>query len=83
MTLIERFALTFRDSDGSIAMPEVVATVGALNCIVCPFIDWIRRGDAYPIATVGAVLMGLVWALASAQRIRDGLPVGPQSGADR
>lgn len=73
MTFFQRLYQTFLDKDGSIAMPEVMATLAAANCIVCPWFDWILRGTAYPVATVSASLMGLVVALAGAQRIRDGL----------
>lgn len=73
---------TFLDKDGSIALPEVFAALAAANCIVCPFFDWVLRGTAYPVATVSASLMGLVVALAAAQRIRDGLWKPNDAGAN-
>ena len=73
MTLWQRIGLTFQDKDGSVAVPEVVAVVASLNCIVCPFVDWVHRGEHYPVGTVSTSLMGLILALATAQRVRDGL----------
>jgi hypothetical protein len=78
MTFLEQLKATFTDHDGSIAVPEVVATFAAINCVVCPFVDWIRGTEHYPVASVSASLMGIVVALAAAQRVRDGLP--PRDG---
>jgi hypothetical protein len=82
MRLWQRLALTFLDKDGSIAIPEVVALIASVNCIVCPFVDWIRFDRPYPVATVAAALGGLVFALAAAQRVRDGLSPTDDRHAD-
>jgi len=73
MSFLDRLKLTYLDKDGSWAVPEMVATVAAFNCIVCPLIDWIRGTANYPIVAVTSSLSGIVLALAAAQRVRDGL----------
>lgn len=73
MTFLERLKLTYLDKDGSWAVPEVVATVAALNCVVCPLFDWIHRAIPYPVVAITTSLSGIVLALALAQRVRDGL----------
>jgi hypothetical protein len=73
MSFLDRLKLTYLDKDGSWAVPEVVATIAACNCIVCPLVDWIRGAASYPIVAVTSSLSGIVLALAAAQRVRDGL----------
>jgi hypothetical protein len=72
MSLWQRLALTFIDKDGSIAIPEVVASCIAL--VVCGrAIRDCFSDAAFPYVSVCAAIGSLVFGLAAAARARDGL----------
>ena len=73
MTIADRVRATFLDKDGSYAMPEIIATCGAIGSLASSLWDCFGRGHTIDLTAMGAGLAAIVLALGSAQRIRDGI----------
>jgi len=73
MSLIK---LTWLDKDGSLALPEIAATIGStlITLAACRdlFLCFVDKHD-FPYVTIGAAISSIVLTLATAQRVRDGL----------
>ena len=73
MSLIK---LTWLDKDGSLAIPEIAATIGSMLIVVAAcrdlFLCFVDKHD-FPYLTIGAAISSIVLTLATAQRVRDGL----------
>ena len=63
----------YLDRDGALAIPEIIATIGALGGIGATLFDWCFRGGHPDLQSFGLGLGSIVAGLAGAQRIRDGI----------
>lgn len=64
---------TFFDHDGSFSIPEITASIGAFTGIGSYLWDFWARGGHFDLQSFGVGVGGMVLALGTAQRIRDGL----------
>ena len=64
--------LTFKDKDGSLAIPEIAATGGAI-LVLCSAVRDFFTLPTFPYVEIGAAISAVVITLATAQRVRDGL----------